>query len=50
MVQKISQVTVEDLRRVGAEYVQKLFVPGSAHTSLLCHPSKVEELTAAFSE
>jgi hypothetical protein len=50
MVQQISQVTVEDIKRVGAEYVQKLFVPGSAHTSIVCHPSKVEELAAAFTE
>jgi hypothetical protein len=50
MVQQISKVSVDDLRRVASKYVSKLFVPGSAHTSIVCHSSKVEEVATAFNE
>ncbi|XP_059480505.1 uncharacterized protein C05D11.1-like [Neocloeon triangulifer] len=50
LVQKVSKVTTDDLRRVGAKYVAPLFVPGSGHTSIVCHSSKVEEIATAFND
>ncbi|KAF4518639.1 hypothetical protein B566_EDAN005966 [Ephemera danica] len=50
MVRRIFAVTAEDLKRVGPKYITPLFTPGSGYTSIVCHPSKVEEVAAAFNQ
>jgi hypothetical protein len=50
LVQLISKVTTEDLNRVGSKYVAPLFDPQTSKTSIVCHPSKAEEIAAGFKE
>lgn len=48
LVQYISKVTEDDLNRVGKKYVEQLFDPAKTKTSIVCHPSKTEEVAAEF--
>lgn len=48
-LQKINDVTIDDLRRVGEKYVSKLF-SSDAKTMLTCHPDKASDIASAFSE
>ncbi|XP_046675798.1 uncharacterized protein LOC124364398 isoform X3 [Homalodisca vitripennis] len=50
LVNKIDKVTMEDLSRIGPKYVKKLFDPSISRTTIVCHPSKVEELALGFKE
>nr|CAD7597482.1 unnamed protein product [Timema genevievae] len=50
LVQLIAGVTVEDLKRVGPQYVARLFDPIHSQTTVVCHPSKVDEIAAGFKE
>lgn len=50
LVQLISQVTTDDLNQVGPKYVAPLFDPETSRTSIVCHPSKIEEIAAGFKE
>ncbi|PNF33802.1 Uncharacterized protein C05D11.1 [Cryptotermes secundus] len=50
LVQLISQVTADDLNQVGPKYVAPLFNPETSRTSIVCHPSKIEEIAAGFKE
>jgi hypothetical protein len=50
LVQLISQVTIDDLNQVGPKYVAPLFNPETSKTSIVCHPSKIEEIAAGFQE
>lgn len=46
----ISKVTIKDLNIVGPKYVKMLFDPVKSRTSIVCHPSKIEELKTGFKE
>ncbi|XP_046995924.1 uncharacterized protein C05D11.1-like isoform X1 [Schistocerca americana] len=48
LVQLISQVTVEDLTQIGPKYVAQLFDPEKSKTTLVCHPTKSEEISLGF--
>lgn len=50
LVRLISQVTIDDLNQVGPKYVAPLFNPETSKTSIVCHPSKIEEIAAGFKE
>lgn len=47
--QKIGQVTLEDLSRVGNKFVTPLFSQ-TARTAIVCNTDKAVELGAAFAE
>jgi len=46
LLQKIPAVTVEDLRRVGSQYMAMLFDPTRSKVVICCHPTKVDETVA----
>ncbi|XP_054283976.1 uncharacterized protein C05D11.1-like [Macrosteles quadrilineatus] len=50
LVSMIAKVTKEDLSRMGPKYVKLLFDPSISRTSIVCHPSKVDELNNGFKE
>uniref|UniRef100_A0A1B6DB00 Peptidase M16C associated domain-containing protein n=1 Tax=Clastoptera arizonana TaxID=38151 RepID=A0A1B6DB00_9HEMI len=50
LVELISNVTTEDLCRVGPRYVTSLFDPKNSKTTLVCHPSKVDEVVNGFKD
>lgn len=50
MVQYISAVTVQDMSRVGPKYVKQLFDPKNCKTTIVCHPSKANEIAEGFSK
>ncbi|XP_071452193.1 uncharacterized protein C05D11.1-like [Hetaerina americana] len=50
LVSLIPKVTVEDLKRVGKQLVAPLFDPKRSVTTIVCHPSKVEEVVMGFKE
>lgn len=50
LVQLISKVSLGDLCRVGPKYVTPLFDPERSKTSVVCHPSKVEEICNGLKE
>ncbi|XP_015438659.1 PREDICTED: uncharacterized protein C05D11.1-like [Dufourea novaeangliae] len=50
MVQRISTVTTEDMGRIASKYLTPLFDPKECKTTIVCHPSKVQEVASAFKE
>jgi len=48
LLQKVSQVTIDDLQRVSKKYFLKLFDTRSSCSALCCHPSKVENIVKDF--
>lgn len=50
MVHHISSVTIDDMNRVGPRYVKQLFNPELSKTTIVCHPSKANEIAETFSE
>jgi hypothetical protein len=50
LVHLISQVTTDDLNQVGPKYVAPLFNIETSKTSIVCQPSKIEEIAAGFKE
>ena len=48
LLDKISQVSLADLIRVGREYVAPLFDPARSSFAVCCHPSKVDEIREEF--
>ncbi|XP_063960885.1 uncharacterized protein C05D11.1-like [Lytechinus pictus] len=48
LLQKISKVTIEDLKRVGQKYFSLLFDPAKANCALCCQSSKVDEIKESF--
>lgn len=46
----VAKVTIEDLARVGSLYVKPLFDPETARMSVVCHPSKVDEIAGCFKQ
>lgn len=50
LVTKVSRVSVEDLKRVAPKYLTDLFDPIKTRRSVVCHPSKVAEVTQSFKE
>jgi len=47
-LKRVDKVTIEDLERVGPKYISALFDGSKSRTSVVCHPSKVEEVVAGF--
>ena len=47
-LQKISQVSIDDLQRVGQTYFSQLFDPKKTCCSICCSPSKVLEIKEGF--
>lgn len=50
LIKRVSEVTVEDLKRVGALYIPALFDVKKSCLSITCNPSKIEEIKADFKE
>ncbi|CAK9798548.1 Uncharacterized protein C05D11.1 [Anthophora plagiata] len=48
MVQRVSEVTIEDMGRIASQYLKPLFDPKECRTTIVCHSSKVPEITDAF--
>ncbi|GIY84345.1 uncharacterized protein C05D11.1, partial [Caerostris extrusa] len=48
LLEKISQVTTNDMERVGAKYLKPLFDNTLSKCSICCHPHKVSELIEGF--
>lgn len=48
MVQRILEVTIDDLKRVLPKYVEPLFVPEKSWTTVICHSSKAAEIGESF--
>ncbi|KAF7998270.1 hypothetical protein HCN44_009668 [Aphidius gifuensis] len=48
MVQKVHSVDINDLDRVANKYLKPLFDPEQCKASIVCHPSKVTEVSDAF--
>lgn len=48
MVQKVHSVDINDLDRVANKYLKPLFDPEQCKASIVCHPSKVTEISDAF--
>ena len=43
----VNNVTVDDLNRVGMQYLAPLFAP-ETRTAIVCNPSKVEDIVQEF--
>jgi Zn-dependent M16 (insulinase) family peptidase len=50
LVDQVATVTVADLRRVGVKYFSSMFKPNASKVVIVCHPDKVESVTAQFEE
>ena len=48
LLERIPQVSLEDLMRVGHKYIAPLFDPAQSSCAICCHPSKVEEIREEF--
>lgn len=48
LIAKVSQVTKEDLRRVGQQYLEQLFKNEDRRSVICCHTSKVNEITESI--
>lgn len=48
LVQKVHSVDINDLDRVANKYLKPLFDPEQCKASIVCHPSKVNEVSEAF--
>lgn len=49
LVKNVASVTLDDVHRIAPQYIKKLLDPKACTTSIVCHPSKVEEIAKAFS-
>lgn len=49
LVKNVNAVSVDDLRRIGKEYISKLF-SADAKTAIVCHPDKTSDIAAAFEQ
>ena len=50
LIKKVSQVTLDDLKRVGDKYFRPLFDPKHSKCAVCCHPTKVDENVKEFKE
>nr|XP_042906689.1 uncharacterized protein C05D11.1 isoform X2 [Parasteatoda tepidariorum] len=48
LLEKVPKVTFQDMERVGVKYMKPLFQDATSRCSIVCHPSKVEEITQGF--
>uniref|UniRef100_T1IR04 Presequence protease, mitochondrial n=1 Tax=Strigamia maritima TaxID=126957 RepID=T1IR04_STRMM len=49
-LEKVSNVSIDDLARVAPQYVSKLVTAEESRFAVCCHPSKVDEIILAFKE
>lgn len=50
LVDRISTISVVDLRCVGSKYLSAMFKPSSCKVTIVCHPEKVESIKGQFEE
>lgn len=50
LVEKVTDVSVSDLRRVGSKYFKKMFQASNSKVAIVCHPDKVESVKQQFEE
>ncbi|XP_049519861.1 uncharacterized protein C05D11.1-like [Dermacentor silvarum] len=50
LLEKVAQVKLQDMVRVGKQYLSSLFDPAVSKLAICCHPSKVDDTVAAFKE
>lgn len=50
LLEKVAAVKVADMIRVGKQYMSSLFNPTTSKLVICCHPSKVDDIVAAFKE
>lgn len=50
LVDRISTITVNDLRRVGSKHLTGMFKPSQSKVAIVCHPEKVDIIKAQFEE
>lgn len=48
LLEKLSKVTLEDLKKVGKKYLSRLFSMDQSNCAICCHPSKVTEIKDSF--
>ena len=44
LLESIAKVTIEDLQRVGPEYMGRLFEVPLVNTAIVCNPNKVDDI------
>lgn len=49
LVERVTKVTIDDLVRVGKQYVAPLF-SNKAKTAIVCHPDRVSDFAAGFTQ
>ncbi|CAN7993566.1 unnamed protein product [Ixodes hexagonus] len=50
LLEKVAAVSMDDLVRVGKQYLSPLFDPAASKLAICCHPSKVDDTVTAFKE
>lgn len=50
LVDQISTITVDDLRRVGEKYLKQMFKASTAKIAIVCHPERVDAVKTQFEE
>ena len=50
LLRQVSEITIDDIKRVGPLYVPALFDTKKSWLAVCCHPSKVDEIVAGFKE
>uniref|UniRef100_A0A1E1XGZ8 Putative zn-dependent peptidase n=1 Tax=Amblyomma aureolatum TaxID=187763 RepID=A0A1E1XGZ8_9ACAR len=50
LLEKVAAVKLADMVRVGKQYLSSLFNPATSKLVICCHPSKVNDIVAAFKE
>lgn len=50
LVEKVTDVSIEDLRRVGSKYFKNMFNASNSKVAIVCHPDKVESVKQQFEE
>jgi len=50
LLRQVSEITVDDIKRVGPLYVPALFDAKKSWLAVCCHPSKVDEIVAGLKE
>lgn len=50
LIQKIQNVTSEDMKSIAEKYIRPLLDPKTTLSAIVCHNSKYEEVARRFSE
>ena len=48
LIEKIAQVSMDDMKRVGPKYIAPLFDASQSNCAICCHPTKVKDVVSEF--